>query len=88
MRADALNTVWRQFGLLLGNEIRQSLSYFGIWEDPLAALTGESPTCHCQIVATGKGRENTQVRVPFCLFVTGRSSRDPIAVAYSVIPWV
>jgi len=27
MRADALNTVWRQFGLLLGNEIRQSLSY-------------------------------------------------------------
>ena len=66
MRADALNTVWRQFGLLLGNEIRQSLAYFGICEDPLAALTGESPTCHCQIVATGKGRENTQVRVPFC----------------------
>ena len=72
MRADALNTVWRQFGLLLGNEIRQSLSYLGICEDPLALLTGESPTCHCQIVATGKGRENTQVRVPFREGLVGR----------------
>jgi hypothetical protein len=36
-------------------------------------------------VATGKGRENTQVRVPF---VTGRLSTDPITVGYSVIPWV
>jgi hypothetical protein len=47
VRADALNAVWRQFGLLLSEEIRQSLAYFGIREDPLAALTGESPTCHC-----------------------------------------
>jgi hypothetical protein len=47
VRADALNAVWRQFGLLLGNEIRQSLAYFGVREDPLAVLTVESPTCHC-----------------------------------------
>jgi hypothetical protein len=47
MRTDALNTVRWEFGLLLGNEIRQSLAYFGIREDPLAALTGENPTCHC-----------------------------------------
>jgi hypothetical protein len=46
VRADALHTFRRQFGLLLGNEICQSLAYLGIREDPLAVLTSESPTCH------------------------------------------
>jgi hypothetical protein len=50
VRADALNTFRRQFRLLLGNEIRQSLAYFGIREDPLAVLTGESPTCHARLL--------------------------------------
>jgi hypothetical protein len=50
VRADALNTFRRQFRLLLGNEIRQSLAYFGICEDPLAVLTGESPTCHARLL--------------------------------------
>lgn len=35
--ADALNTFRRQFRLLLGNEIRQSLAYFGIREDPIGS---------------------------------------------------
>jgi hypothetical protein len=62
---EALNTFWRQFGLLLGNEIRQSLAYFGIREDPLTVLADEGPGGHRKIVATSKGRENTQFRVPF-----------------------
>lgn len=40
VRADALDTFRGQFRLLLGNEIRQSLAYFGVREDPLAVLTG------------------------------------------------
>jgi hypothetical protein len=63
--ADALDTVWRQFRLLLGNEIRQGLAYFGIREDPLAVLTGESPARHSGIVAIGEERGNTQVGVFF-----------------------
>ena len=54
VRADALNTFRRQFRLLLGNEIRQSLAYFGIREDPLAVLTDESPTCHVRLLRSVK----------------------------------
>jgi hypothetical protein len=48
VRAHALNTLSRQFGLLLGKEIYQSLAYIGIRvrEDPLAVITGESPVRH------------------------------------------
>jgi hypothetical protein len=46
VRAHALNTLSRQFGLLLGKEIYQSLAYIGIREDPLAVITGESPARH------------------------------------------
>ena len=59
MRADALNTVWWQFGLLLGNQIRQGLAYFGIREDPLAVLAGESPTRHFGLLPPV-----TDVRIP------------------------
>jgi hypothetical protein len=69
MRADALNTVWRQFGLLRGNEIRQTLPDLGIGEDPLAVLADEGPSSHTRLWRPGRGRENTQVRVPF--YVTG-----------------
>jgi hypothetical protein len=57
--ADTLNTFRRQFRLLLGNEIRQSLAYSGIREDPLAVLTSECPTCHARF-----SRPVTGVRIP------------------------
>jgi hypothetical protein len=50
IRADALNTVWWQFGLLLGNQIRQGFAYFGMREDPLAVLAGESPPRHAGLL--------------------------------------
>jgi hypothetical protein len=74
VRAHALNTLSRQFGLLLGRETHQSLAYFGIRKDPLAVITGESPPRHSGIVATGDGRGNTQVGVFFARAICAFSS--------------
>ena len=78
IRADALNAVRRQFGLLLGNEIRQSLAYFGISEGPLAVLTGESPTCHNKLWRPVMG-----VRIPkFVYSSRNEFGRGPIPYGY------
>jgi hypothetical protein len=52
MRANALNTVSRQFRLVLRNEIRKGLACSGIHEDQLVVLADEGPTRHASIFAT------------------------------------
>jgi hypothetical protein len=65
VRADALDTLRRQCRLRLGNEIRQSLAYFGIREDPLAVLADEGPGGHARLWLPVKAVRIHKVRVPF-----------------------
>jgi hypothetical protein len=65
VRANTLDTLRRQFRLLLGNGIRQSLAYFGICEDPLAVFTGEAQLAIARLSRPAKGVRIHKFVYPF-----------------------